>query len=250
MKSFDSYYIQAFEDGSWNEVYDPHVATVFISEKAAEDFANNKTDFSEYITLISGSDNIFAEYNIFDEWVANGMIRRHFEAMNPTYNVMYDPEKHDCMDVLKWNYQFAIKGDDMMIHQEVYNSWCSRIWDHFNFINDFNSYCSGDYTEKFVSFEIKVDRNAKLEDFKKELDLVLDNFEFNYVDKDGGLIISIFEHDLCETRSMVLIMNDRENDEWSIENERCGSASPVINRESLEKCFKKIRKKYWYYSYS
>jgi len=134
----------------------------------------------------------------------------------------------------------------MMIHQEVFSSWCNRIWDHFNFINDFDSYVSIDYTETFVSFEIKVDRKAKFEDFNEELDLVLDNFEFNYVDKDGGLIINIFDHDLSATRSMVLIMNDRVNDEWSIENNRCGFGSPVMNREPLEKCFNKIRKKYWY----
>ena len=246
LQTFDQYFVRVHEDNSWDEIYNPHEATVFNRKNEALKWARNETNMSDYITAISGK-NVQKIRDEFDEWVKNGMVRRTFDPLNPLFNVMYDPEKHDALDVLKWHYEQTYKGNDLMIQGDVYSSWSRVMWDHFDFLHDFQAYHSHDFTEKYISFKIKVASKAKWKDFKKEMDFMLDNFEFNFFDGDtGGLIISIFDHDLSETRNMVLIMHDRENDVWSVDNLRFRIGTPVVDRKSLKECFQTIRKDYWY----
>lgn len=249
LQTFNQYFVRVHEDNSWDEIYNPHEATVFNRKDEALTWAKNETNLTRYITAISGK-NIQKARDEFDEWIKNGMVRRHFESLNSTFNVLYDPEKHSAMDILKWHYQSALQGDDFMIQYEVYESW-GELWEHFDFIHGFQAFHDNislsvlDYTKTYISFEISVSRQAKWENFKKEMDLILDNFEFDHPDEDDGLIISIFEHDLCETRNMALLMNDREKDEWSVYDSR-GFCSYDLQKEPLRKCFELIRSKYWY----
>jgi hypothetical protein len=241
---FDQYYVRCTgDDGSWDEVYDPRVATIFPSKKAAQDWANNEPQMSKYLKVET---DIVGIIKNFQQWLDSGMVRRHFDAPND-YNTLYYPHKNNSMDVLKWNYQHAVQGDDMRVSQKVYESWAHQMFHHFDFIQDFAAYWSNDYREKYISFTIKVGPKSTFGSFKREIDMLLNNFEFTHLDDENNLMIEIFENDLHETRHMVLLMEDRENDKWSIQNLRYNfNGSKELERVSLERAFEELHRHYYY----
>ena len=99
------------------------------------------------------------------------------------------------------------------------------------------------------SFSICVDKDSTFEVFKEELNLVLEHFDYNYVDDNGSLIIDIFEDGLSETRNMALLMVDLENDKWAIDDRRYSrynGDSYDYAPMALEKCFEVLRRSYYY----
>jgi hypothetical protein len=242
--SFDQYYVCCTdEDGGWDEVYDPRAATVFSSKKAAQEWVNREPEMGEYLKVQT---NIDEHITCFESWLEGGMVRRHFGAPS-NWNVNYDPEKHDAMDVLKWNYQYAVEGDNMRVTQDVFELWYCAMHNVFNFIHNFQSFYSLDYKNKYVSFEIMISPDSSFKDFKEEMDMVLDHFEFNHLWNDESLMIDIFDNDCCETRNPQLLMDDRENDKWSIIDLRHNyGGTKEYENLSLKEAFEIIRRNYYY----
>ena len=248
LKSFDQYFVRVNSDNSWDEVYDPNVATIFSSKKKAREWAEENTTLSEHMETESNIERIKKDHA---EWVNNGMIRRSFDPLPVNMNQMFDPEKHDAMDIFNWFYEFNSNPEyDMLIKQEVYSSWSDARYseNYFEFIDEVQSfYNHDDFSKRYISFRIKVYPNSKFEDFKKEMDVILENFNFNLVDDNGSLMIDIFDHDLSATRSPVLFMIDYENDKWALADVRFKFGDEYdIGPTSLEECFNYIRKN-WYY---
>mgnify|MGYP005851136987 CR=1 FL=1 len=243
LESFDRYYVRTHDDGSWDEVYDPNAATVFSSKKKAVEWAKECTTMEKYILPITDIDTRIKE---FDEWVSNGMVCRTVPALNKKYNILFNSTKHDRMDVLKWLYNFSADPEfEHTITQEVYSSWnnvkYSNMFQHFR---DMNAY---EYAERYVSFSISVAPDSKFESFKEEIDLLLNNFEFDFLDDNGNLVIDITDNDLSETRSPFLVMIDRANNTWALIDRRYNSNNNYkVGPTTLEQCFNFMRK-YWYY---
>jgi len=224
------YYVCFNQDGSYNESYSPVNASQFESKKEAINWAKNKTTFGEYAVAVPFDE----EKQKFDSWVANGMIRRSFPAIDRNLSRKYNPEKDDKFAVLDWRYKYATKVNECQIHFEDYETW-PELYGVFSHLWGVES-----YNDNTISFSICAARNSKFETFKTELDLVIDKVTHA---KNENKVLRIFDH-FCGEGGNFSYLVQQKNGKWAV----TGSYSKYVENATLEECFKYI-KKYRYYDH-
>jgi len=183
----DPYYIQ-LSDTHWEESLCPYVATEFKSAVAATKWSKENTTFGEYAVALEPQ----PEKEKFDEWVKNGMVRRRFDILNKKLSRKYNGETPE--EVLAW--RISVREDVDAIRYEDYKTW-PDLYSVFKHLFNCSSYYSkGEVGKLQHSFSVYTRRDGKLDDFEKELNLILPHV--TYLDDDGGKMINVFDHYLSE----------------------------------------------------
>lgn len=215
------YFVRVNPEG-WDEIYSPVFATRFATKKEATSWSKENTTYGEYAVACSAQ----KEIEKYEKFLAEGTIRRSFELLDKTVSRKYNNESPE--EILKW--WISYKGDDHVRHED-YMTW-PDIYTCFKYLHVVELWNSKDYKEKYLSFQMKVSPDGNLEDFKKELNLVVE--DITRLDEDGNKVISIFDHYLCEGGDSVNFLI-RPNGTYAIEGRYTHKVSGT-----LEEVFK-----YW-----
>ena len=222
------YYVKTNQDGSWCETYNPVNATQFKSREDAHAWIVDNTNFTEY--------SIYLRYehakNIFDAWVAGGMIRCVRPAVNRKHSYKYDPAKHDKYTVLQWKLDTC----NTEVTYDVYKTW-PDLFSLFKHLFDMAFYGCGK-NERKLTFNICVRKDSNFNDFKEELDLIIDKVQ--YCDEDGNKMLPIFDYLLSQNGTAFLVKNG--DDTWSVTTDW----HDEIANKSLEECFDYMVKHRYY----
>lgn len=217
------HYVCCKEDGSWNEVYSPKNATQFTTAKKATDWGKNNTTFGDYIVAVTYDSAV----EKFDQWIADGMIRRSFPALDQKISRKYDPEKDDKYAVLDWR----MKSHDN-IRYEDYKTW-PYLYSIFNHLWGVQT-----YMDSTMSFQIWVKKDSKFENFKEELDLILDKVTYR---EDNDIVLSIFDH-FCGEGGNFAYLVKHDHDTWSVKTRY----SFEVKKKTLEDCFDFMKRERYY----
>lgn len=224
-------YVRANEkNGTWDEIFDPAHATKFSSKKKAREWADRETTMAEYISVIQESE-AKAKFNA---WYDNGMIRRTLSLVDNSFSRPYNGE--DKYKILEWQWEHTTSEEDR-VRFEDYKTW-PDLYQVFNHLHGFVSY-SDEEGNPFHSVEIYTSKDGVYEDFKTELDLVIDRL--NHFDNEGNLIIDVFDHYLSEGGNTVFLVAMRDG-KWRIDSHYGHDFGPT----TLKKCFEYIRKNRYY----
>ena len=202
--------------------HDPHKAALFKTKKEAKAFAST---FS-LDTKIGKADEHFKLFENTD------YVYRQIPLIDKKLNKKYNDEKAD--EVIKWwiNYRNA---HDFQVTYDVFETWpklysmCKHLW-------DVESYHNRDYSEKYHTFKIKTDRGGSFDEFKKEIDKVIDDVTFL---QDGYKKLSIIDHELSQYECRYFLYKD-END--------CTIASTyyTYKKGTMKECFDYMKNHYYY----
>lgn len=226
-----NYYVRDNENGTWDEILDPHFATVFNQKKQAKDWAKENITFTEYVKVVQSE----PEDKKFDEWVQKGMIRRSFNVINKEISRKYNNESPE--DVLKQLILFQ-RTDENEYSYKDYATW-PNLNSVFEFLFDTESYVSRKNDDDYHTFSIYVKPDSKYKNFEKEIQLIIPHI--TYFDSDGGKIISIFDRFLSAGGDSACLVANNDGT-FSVK----GAYFRPLEHKSLEECFGFI-KKYRYY---
>ena len=206
--------------------HDPSRASHFKTKKEAQEFCKL---FDCQDRKIEPLDQHLKLFNEFDYKY------RELPMLNPELDYKYDPEKHDAMDVLKWELK-STKAPEKSYSYETYRTWpdlCSV----FKHLHGTSSYYTPDHKSTMHTVDLKTCRDGVYEEFLSEFRLVLDYC--NYIDEEGRKIFPIFEHELNQYERRRLAFGGEEN--CAIE----GRYSQIFEG-TLKECFEEMKKHYWY----
>ncbi|MEX0930982.1 MAG: hypothetical protein WDZ68_01675 [Candidatus Paceibacterota bacterium] len=229
IKLFDQYYLRVNKD-TWDEVYSPYFATTFPKAKDAKKWVEDNTTFSDSAKAVR-VDRAIANY---DKWVEAGMVRRTFNFLDGDISRFYNNE--DKYQILEWRWKY-LNTPDFEIKQEHYNSW-PNLYDVFEHLWSFEKYHSEDFYEHFFTIKIRVRKDSEYAKFKEELDLVLDRL--NFFDKDGCLVINVFDS-RCVIGYAVKLFK-RPDGKWYVE----GRYNQIVGPTTLKKCFEYLKAEAYY----
>lgn len=215
----------------WEETYSPYIATEFKNAKSAIKWSKDNTTFGEYAVALESK----PEKAKFDEWMKNGMVRRRFNIIDKKLSRKYKNETPE--EVLVW--YISVREDVDGIRYEDYQTW-PKLHSVFKHLFDRVSYYSKRDDGKLLhSFSVSTRRDGRLEDFKKELNLVLPHI--TYLDNNGDKIINVFDHYLSEHGNSVSLIAHK-NGKFSVE----GKYNDAVTNADLEKCFNYLKRERYY----
>lgn len=231
-----NYFVRIINDsGAWEEIHNPRMATIFPSKKKAMDWAKMNSTLSKYMEAVQVSEQC---NQLFDNWVANGMVRRQFNPINRSISRKFNSEKDTPVDVLNWWFDYYNVADDVLF--EDYKTW-PKPYQLFEHLWDVETYIDRKSNKKSFSVQLSTGQKNDFSNFKKEFDLVVD--KVTYKNKDGYKVFHIMENDLSETRSPVLYFKNEKD--CYIEDSRFDDR--YING-TLEDCFNYMRYNLYYSS--
>lgn len=226
------YYVRDNKNGTWDEIYDPRQATPFASKMAANDWVKTKTTFAENATIEVAA----TEIENFEKWLATGGLRRSFTIVDLGFSRKYKNETPE--EVLEWRWECKTKRDEQEVRYEDYRTW-PELYTVFKHLWSVSGFYADSKREKINwTFEIRVEKTSKFDEFKKELDLVIDRVMPN---ADGEKQFPVFDHYLSEGGNKVSLILTQDG-KWELEG-RYGS-----NREfkDLEDAFAYLCRERYY----
>lgn len=222
---FEQWYVRV-NPTDWDELYNPHFATLFASEKDANNWVKKNTTFAEYAKAVDSEESI-KKYN---EWIDKGSIRRSFALVDNTLSRKYNGESAE--DVLKW--RLTVEPDS--IRYEDYATW-PNLHQKFNNLFQIERYHRGKDEKTLISLSIFFRKTAKFKVFRKELDLVLPSVTLI---EDGYKIFSVFDHFLSEGGNSVKLFYKADND-CEVRGRYCNTI-----KGTLKDCFDYLVKNRYY----
>lgn len=226
---FDQYWMVDKGD-SIEEVYDLECATRFKTKKEAKALIDD-TKYEEYCEVVKYDDVI----GDFMEWKNAGMVRRHISKIDRSYSRPFDKDKDDLESVINF-YKFHTENEDSVKFSD-YTTWPNLDFFLKNFYH-LNSYYTDGMSDKLMSAQLMVNKNADFDTFKKEVELMSQYVTF--MDDDGLCVFDIFEHTLSEFDSYYFHYNKNEDKHKIVGRYR------KMFSGSLEKCFEEIKREYYY----
>lgn len=183
------------EDDLIKTVLDPNFAKLFKTKAAANTFMKKNVAWDVEHKVIT-----FA-YAI-KKWkadAADGVVIRIISNKSPLSR-KYDGEGPD--EVLKWRIE-QYKADESSIDYEDYATW-PNLYSVFKHLWGVQGYYSSDYKNKHMTFQVRVAKDSKYGEFKRELAKVLPHVTMK--DDDGNPILDVFDHYLSEHGNSVSLV--------------------------------------------
>lgn len=249
-------FVRLTDDGAeW--VHSPEHATQFDSKKVAKQWIadNIATDATSMFVIDLKEHKVLVEG--FKQYLANGMPGAPISLIDRSRNYPFDPDKHDKKDVLDWLW-WNVHADEDTVPYSTYSSWRDALYTiQSTIFYDFTSYYEmDDYNQKLYCMKIKINPELSFEDFREELLMLVDNYDFTFqVSYDpsnnrgySGIGINLFTDDLCSSGIPYLVMIDRENDQWAVVMQVYGTIKERIPPCSLEECFAEMVQRGYTYS--
>lgn len=219
------YYVR-INQNTWDEIYNPELATVFSDKKEAELWAKSNTNLDEYMSVDLFSDAV----QKWNDWKTNGYVRRSFPLFDKAINIRYDAKIHTLEDVIKQQITFNQNGNS--VHDEVRHSW-PELFMISDCMHGINFYMDGNY-----SIEMKINKAASFDQFKKDLDIAL---KYTTVVDEEFKVISIFDY-RCGEGGQFYYFHYKDNKNCSI----CSKWSTIIKGD-LNTVFEHWKKHYFYH---
>jgi hypothetical protein len=224
------YYVRLVDSKKFEEVYSPKFATQFETEKEAQEFIDTYSSVAEYSKIVDAATAI-EEY---DKWVESGTVRGTLRCINTTASRPYNGESLD--EVIDWwIYQ---KHNDREIKSEHYQTW-PNLYSISKHLWEVSAYNNKDYSEKYITFEIKTSKDGNFVEFEAELNKVMNMV--TYKDGDGYLIFPIFDHYLSEHGNSVSLLIHPETNKVKI-----GGRWKNEDFSSLEEAFNYMKRERYY----
>lgn len=226
------------QDNVMELIWNPDYATKFSSKQKAKDFINkyipqNGISAREKIVLLKGAKT---KFNKWVKTIQTGGILN-------TYNIKSFLSKpyqgENKYKVLQW--WIDIHKDDTidLIDYKHYETW-PNLYELFDHIFNVQEYCdTEDYSKKYLSFSIRVNKNSRYQTFKKEIDLILPHITF--IDDKNSKIIDIFDRYLSEGGNSVYL-HAHTDGKFSVK----GRYNTIIEKTILKKCFEYLKRERYY----
>lgn len=165
----------------------PEHADTFRTKKEAKDFLANNIAWDVPLEIVKLKDASEAWRMQLDD----GIIIRTIPCKSPLSR-KYSGEGRD--EVLKWRIEQR-KALEASIDYEDYKTW-PDLYEVFDHLWSVQMFRSADYNDAHMSFQVRVARDSKYSNFKRELMKVLKHI--TYKDADGNLVLHVFDHFLSE----------------------------------------------------
>jgi len=215
----------------YEEIRDPRQATIFPTKKEATDWIKDNSSMAEYMK----AEKLEPHVELFMEHLDGGMVRRSFPLLSKSpINFKYNKTKHDWKDVVDWSYNYRNSRDpDSLVSYEIYSSW-PHLWRVTKHLWEFNGYWTLDYSELVVGVELVFPKNdSDFQNFKIELDYVLDNYDLTHKDDDGNIIFTVFDRFLSEGGNSVTLVK-LPDDKWRVESRYSSKTGDVSLKEAFD----------------
>ena len=225
------YYVRINNNKNFDEIYNPSFATHFNTKEEAKKWIDTYSSMAEYSKVVEFQNAC----NKYKEWEKAGSIRRTLNCVNLSMSRPYNNESID--DVIDWWIYTTLNEDQ--IKYEDYKTWpdLHQMSKHLFCIE---SYRNKDYSEEYITFQIRTSRSGKFKEFEKELNRVMN--KVTYKTDDDYLIFPIFDHYLSEGGNSEYLEIHPKTKHARISN-RYG---PVKEFNSLKEAFKYIKKERYY----
>lgn len=206
--------------------HNPMMATWFYSKKEAKAFQNK----------IAMETKISSFQKEYDRFTKTTWEYRKITPINDKLNIPYKGE--DKYKVLEW-WKATKALPESSIKYEVYKTW-PKLSSVFTHLWDYQGYHSlEDRSKTYHSYSIRTSKTGNINEFKKELELVLD--DITYVSEEGYKLLSVFEHNLGAGGSSYSFCYKSEKDCKIV-----GNYGREIRKGSLTKCFDYLKQELWY----
>jgi len=223
------------DDEGAGKTLDPSKATLFSSKKDAKDWLIQNIVDTTCFSLVS-EEELKDKSKQFQEFFENGAFFDRLTLIDPTMNVMFDPEKHDVYDVMDWMYRQVTEGTGNEITFDVYYSWQDTRYGDLkgSAFQEFKVYLHDD-TEKIRRmvpiFEVTVDFPFK--QLEKEVTYLLDKYP-SFTTQEGGFDIYM-DIDLGNPTLMMerIVFKRLGEEQW----QACSSAGKVFYEGTLKECY-------------
>jgi hypothetical protein len=225
------YFVRVVNNTTFEEIYDPQQATQFKTKKEAQkwiDFASRMKTNSKVVEYQESVQQ-------FLDWANNGMVRRTLNCINRIMSRPYNNESLE--EVIDW--WIYSRHNESEIDFDDYKTW-PKLYSISKHLFEVNGYHSDDYKETYISFEIYSNKDGQFKDFETELNMVLDKVTLK--DKEGYLVLPIFDHYLCEHGNSVSLLIHPETKKVKIGAGRWRQDE----FSSLEDAFNYIKTERWY----
>ena len=188
----DKYYIR-HDNNKYEELYNPRQASTFKTKKAASEWVNRFTTYSEYTKVVKKADAIKS----FDAWLNSGGVRRELPLVDTTVSRPYNNE--DADGVLDWWFEYAdsyVKARDSAVKYEDYRTW-PKLYSVFDCLFGLDFFKTSDRAGLVYSVSIAVRKDTTFETFEEEFHKVVDRTT-QLDEEDGSKILGVFDHFLSE----------------------------------------------------
>ena len=177
-----------------DEIYNPHFATSFDTETEALGYIKEYSDLLEYVKIIPQEEAKLK----WDNWMAEGSIRRSFKYIEHADSYPYDKTKHSKEDILNFWFNKWSKP----IKSEHYKTWPNlyevykNLWTVGRYRDIIDSVDDSDLR---ISVELVVRPDSTLAEFKEEFSKIVD--KCTLIDHEGYKVFPIFDHELSQYQS-------------------------------------------------
>ena len=227
------YYVRVVDERNFEETYNPNFATVFTSKKDAKEWINTYSSMKDYSKVVE-LQSAAQKYKV---WCEKGMVRRKLNCIDQVKSRPYKGENYE--QVIDWWVNYHKLVDERKIKYDHYKTW-PNLYEVTQHLHDIECYHSHEYNQKFMTFSIYTKSTGKFDDFKAELDLVLE--KITYKDDEGYLILPIFDHFISEHGNNVSLLIHPETEKIKIGK----GYSWDRNFNSLESAFEYMKKERYY----
>lgn len=180
-----NYYVRDNGD-TWQEIYDPSMATTFKTKKAAKKWYTENTTLAEYMSVAKKTEAVAS----FALWLASGGIRLERQKVDLSHSRPYNGESPD--EILAWRIANTKKeGAAATVRFEDYVTW-PDLHSVFNNIFSVGSYSGRGDESRSISFCIFVRKQSKFATFQEELGKILPHVTKE--DKEGAKVLDIFDY--------------------------------------------------------
>lgn len=228
---FVPYFVRVVNNTTFEEIYDPRQATQFNTKKEAQKWIDVSSSMKEHSIVVDYEECV----QKFLDWVDKGIVRRTLNCINRR---MSRPHNNESLEeVIDW--WIYCRHNESEIDFDDYKTW-PKLYSISKHLFEVNGYHSDDYKETYISFEIYSNKDGQFKDFETELNMVLDKVTLK--DKEGYLVLPIFDHYLCEHGNSVSLLIHPETKKVKIGAGRWRQDE----FSSLEDAFNYIKTERWY----
>ena len=189
------YFVKVVNKETFTEIYNPEFATIFSTEKEAQDWIDYSSPMKEYSEVVDYENSV----KDYQEWYKAGSPRRTLKCINRTVSRPYNNDSLDT--VIDWWIYYI--SNDREIDFEDFKTW-PKLYSLTKHLHDVSGYYSKDYKELYITFELYTSRDGNFEEFEAELNRII--HKVTYKDEEGYLIFPIFDHYLSEYGNSVSLL--------------------------------------------
>jgi len=252
----EKFFLRATNDGVYR-VVDPSKATHFPTKGSVEHWLdNNICSTSRYKFKVIGQEELDIAISDFQKRLDEGLPYGKVVTLDQELNILFDPEKHDPVDVMDWWWKLRVKDiTSQELESEALQAWTDAIDYYFDRGESIFRFLSTRYPDGYnPEYSLDVGYNEKMNPkfFRDELLFILDRYNITYRKSVmPGVRLRCISVKLPGLMSFDLFEVDMEKDLWILKKSYLtlvklakslnkDSESPPIRKQSLDECAQEL----------